>query len=132
MSDMPREIRERLDDDLVDRRSPAWFVVGSGGVVSRCGGAIRRYGLEGVRPGTSAVDAFPWLVGAVPSPGNTIRVDLLNVGEDRYADVLCLPSRGHDLVVFLDCTLDARRERGIRQCRYELEMLRTTFTARSG
>ncbi len=124
MTEWPQFVQARLDELCVSRRFPAYLQVRRDGCLDAVGGALSRYGLDGVRGGMRAADRLDVLEGMLPTDGTPFTVPLVLLAGGVYADLYFFPESACDWVLLLDATDVARERSELQQYAHELDLLR--------
>ena len=125
---IPSPIAEELRRLCLDRRFPAYLLLGPDGCVRQQGGTCSRYGFGALHPQKPAGDQLDYLAGLLPLAGETLVFPLMQVMPEIYADLHLFPTADGDCVLFLDATPQAHRLYDIQQNTNELSLLRRDQT----
>ncbi len=127
--DIPPTIATRLETLCLQVRQPAWVLVDNAGHPRQRGGALARYGLEGLDETQPIGHQIDYLEGVAPLGGEPLVLPLVQVHPETYVDLHLFPGDDGDWILWLDNTPLALRLFDIQQNTNELSLLRRKQTA---
>ncbi|MBI1369266.1 MAG: hypothetical protein GC162_11520 [Planctomycetes bacterium] len=134
MSNWPNAITTYIGDWLNTSRDMAYFCVNAEGAIGERGGSLGKYGLDALGDGANIEAHAPYLVGLIPSPGEPVLLESVQVGPERYADVHVIPGgsgAAGDWAVLIDCTSAVQLHQRIQQATNERALLRDQLAAQN-
>lgn len=126
--DLPPQVREIVDEQLVAWDKAAYLACSGTGRVQDCGGALVRYGLSDIKRGDLATEKAMFLTGLLPLQGERFYIPSMRLGE-HVADLYANSNGGLEWVVLVDADPAEAQSALIRQERNELRLLQEQLTA---
>lgn len=123
MAAFPAEVRRLLESITVERRSPAYMLVGSNGRLRRSGGDLARYGVTNLDRKRKVVDQADFLVGMLPIAGGSAILRQVTLVSGESVDLYLTASDAGDWVILLDATRESAQQAMVQQLGNELALL---------
>lgn len=123
MASFPVEVRRLLESITIERRSPAYLLVGPNGRLRRTGGNLAKYGLADVDRKRKVIDQVDFLVGLLPIAGGSAILRQITLTSAESVDLYLTAGAAGDWVILLDATRDAAQQAMVQQLGNELALL---------
>ncbi len=122
MSELPVSVREYLSELAFIESRPAYVLIDAEGNVSRCGGELAAYGMEGLTTGGPVGEQVYFLVGLFPLGNQEMTLPFLQTESGRMADVYLFPTPEGDCALLVDATEKGLRQQQIQQRGYDASL----------
>jgi sigma-54 dependent transcriptional regulator, acetoin dehydrogenase operon transcriptional activator AcoR len=119
----PKAVMERLRNDWLRERTPAYIRIDRAGRLDALGGDCAHYGLERLQPGTPVEDQAEFLTGLLPVE-EPLHIPLLQIRSNVYCDMHLFAGPDGDYVLLLDASHEAGTMMAVQQNAHEVALLK--------
>ena len=101
MKGLPKEITAYLVTHALEKRNPAYLLIGRNTILKEFGGDTALYGIGSLRRGESALDQVPFLEGLLPLRQSSLILPCVQIDTGRKVDVHIISDGSRHWVLLL-------------------------------